>query len=118
MHGRQHLTWIALIGWYLMLPQVGQQNGVPWPDSAAPISRWTIAESFDRAKPCETILADRRKKALRESGKVGTKASSARFWNRFYVTAAGEAVCIATNDPRLRDDAPTRLTGVQPFAAN
>ena len=65
------------------------------------LNRPSIAESFDFAKPCEAALAEHRKKAL-QIYKVGAKAPNAEFWNRFYLTAAGEASCIATDDPPLK----------------
>jgi len=90
-----------------MLPPAGQQNGLPWPDSKAPISGWTIAESFDTAKACEAALADHRKKFNKTYNKLSHRTLDAEFWGRFYVTVAGEATCIATDDPGLKDDAET-----------
>jgi hypothetical protein len=113
-----HAMAFALIGWYLMLPPAGQQNGLPWPDGRASISQWTIAESFDGAKACEGALTAHRKKFEQAYSKLSHQTSDAEFWGRFYVTAAGEATCIATDDPRLKEDAAARPTGVQPSSAN
>ena len=112
-----HAIAFTLIGWYLMLPPAGRQNGLPWPDGKASISQWTIAESFDGARACEVTLAEHRKKFQQTYSKLSHKTPEAEFWGRFYVTAAGEATCIATDDPRLKEDGTDRQT-VQPSAAN
>jgi hypothetical protein len=99
------ITVLLLTGWYLMLPPVGQQNGIPWPDNTAPVSRWTIAESFDTAKACETELSKHRKQFVQTSKKTDRADPAAAFWARFYVRASVSATCIATDDVRLRDSA-------------
>jgi len=111
-----HATALGLIGWYLMVPPTGQQNGVPWPDNKAPISHWTIAESFDAAKDCEEAVAKHRKKFEQTYKKLKHKTSDADFWGPFYITTAGEATCIATNDPRLRDENGAKSPEVRPSA--
>jgi hypothetical protein len=114
------ITALLMTGWYLMLPPAGQQNGIPWPDNTAPVSRWTIAESFDTAKACEAELAKHRKQFARTYRKTNQADPAAAFWARFYVTASGNAACIASDDVRLRDSAekPTpdlkQSTAVQP----
>ena len=113
------ITALLLTGWYLMLPPAAQRNGVPWPDSTAPVSRWTIAKSFDTAKACEADLAKHRKQ-FRTYQKASRSDPAAAFWSSFYVTASGSATCIASDDARLRDSAeePTpdlkQSTAVQP----
>jgi hypothetical protein len=103
MNGRHHLIILSLLGWYLMLPPAAQQqNGLPWPDGKAPISQWTVAESFDKAKACEVELDKRRKGFQQSYKKISHQFADSEFWSRFYVTAAGEATCIATDDPRLK----------------
>ncbi len=108
----------ALIGWYLMIPPAGQHNGLPWPDNKAPLSHWTIAESFDVAKDCEDAVAKHRKKFEQTYNKLKHKTSDANFWGPFYITTAGEATCIATDDPRLKEDSAVKPSDVQPSAAN
>lgn len=101
-----------------MQPSAGQQNGLPWPDGRASISQWTIAESFDDTKDCEATLAHHRKNFQQAYSKLSQKTPDAEFWGRFYATSAGEATCIATDDPRLKEDATVKPTGEQPSAAN
>ena len=103
MNDCRHLIVLSLLGWYLMLPPATQQpNGLPWPDGKAPISQWTIAESFDRAKACEGELDKHRKKFQRTYSKISHQFAESEFWSRFYVAAAAQATCVATDDPRLK----------------
>jgi len=109
----RHLLTLSLLGWYLMLPPAGQRNGLPWPDNTASIAQWTIAESFDTAKACEDELSRHRKRFQKTYHKADRQNLGAEFWAKFYVTAAGEASCIATDDPRLRpstDDSSANVT--------
>lgn len=113
------ITALPLTGWYLMLPPASQRNGVPWPDSTASVSRWTIAKSFDTAKACEIDLAKHRKQ-FRTYQKASRSDPAAVFWSSFYVSASGSANCIASDDVRLRDSAEEpapdlkQSTAVQP----
>jgi hypothetical protein len=69
---------LALLGWYLMMPPqtrtwwIGAQRS----DDAAPLSRWTNAQSFDNAAKCETA--------------------------RLATQVQAGALCVATDDPRLK----------------
>jgi hypothetical protein len=96
-------VFFGLMGWYLMLPPARQQNGIPWPDSKAAVSDWTIAKSFDTAESCEAELDHERKGFKKTYSKISHKNPEVEFWARFYVAAAGEATCIATDDPRLKE---------------
>ncbi len=106
------LAW-TLIGWYLMLPPAAQRNGVLWPDGKAPISQWTIAESFDSATACEAELDKHRKRFEKAYRKANHAALTAQFWAQFYVVAAGDASCIGTDDPRLKADSPAETSNSQ-----
>jgi hypothetical protein len=73
---------LALLGGYLMLPA---QTRARWVgperyDDLAPLSSWTITRSFDNAALCEATQQQAGDAA------IGT----------------GHAVCIATDDPRLK----------------
>lgn len=101
----RYMIYFALLGWYLMLPPTAQRNGNPWPDGRAPLGEWATAKSFDTAKACETEVDKHRRvfeKAYRE---VSHNDSSREFRARFFVVTAGEATCIASDDPRLREEA-------------
>ena len=118
MNNRRHLILLSLLGWYLMLPPAApQQNGLPWPYGKAPISQWTIAESFDKAKACESQLDNDRKRLQRTYRKLSHQYADPEFWTRFYVTASREAICVATDDPRLKAGPDTENSEVKKSAA-
>jgi len=81
---------LALMGWYLMAPPqtrtwwIGPQRY----DDAAPLSRWTNEQSFDKADLCEAAR-------LAAQQNAGDSAVS-----------SGHAVCVATDDPRLKGSQP------------
>jgi hypothetical protein len=119
MDDRRHLILLSLLGWYLMLPPAAQQqNGLPWPDGKAPISQWTIAESFDKAKACEAELDKRRKGFQQTYNKISHQFAVSEFWTRFYVAAAGAATCVATDDPRLKEGTDNGTSDVKKSSAN
>jgi hypothetical protein len=107
------ITAILMAGWYLMLPPPGEQNGVPWPDNTAPISRWTLAKSFDTAKGCETELGQNRKHFAHNYRKASQSDPAPAFWARFYVEASGGAACIASDDVRLKETAGQESPDIQ-----
>lgn len=116
MNRRYHAIFFSLIGWYLMLPPAAQRDGIPWPDGKAPISQWTIAESFDNAKACEAELDKHRKQFQQTYRKANHDDPSAQFWAQFYVAAAGDASCIETDDPRLKADSSETFNSRKPQA--
>ena len=69
---------LALLGWYLMTPPqtkfwwIGPQRS----DNAAPLSQWANVQSFDKAQLCE-------------AARMATQVQAG-------------AMCIATDDPRLK----------------
>jgi hypothetical protein len=111
------LAW-TLIGSYLMLPPAAQHNGIPRPNVNAPISQWTIAESFDNAKVCEAELDKHRKGFQHTYRKANHAGPGAQFWAQFYVAAADGASCIETDDPRLKADSPANPSNLQNSQAN
>ena len=95
------------MGWYLMLPPATGQGGIPHLMIDAPISRWTIAQSFDTSKACEKELDLRRTRFEKIYKKAHSGADPREdFWTGLYMAAADSAECVATDDPRLRDDTP------------
>jgi hypothetical protein len=104
----------GLVGWYLMLPPAAERAGMPWPDNKAPISQWTIAKSFDKADSCEVELAKHRKGFKETYSRISHKNLETEFWTRFYIAAAGEATCIATDDPRLNESAKGMTRDMRP----
>jgi hypothetical protein len=111
-------VFLGLMGWNLMLPPAGRRNGMPWPDSKAPISQWIIAKSFDAADSCEAELDKHRKGFKQIYRNMSHKNPEAEFWGQFYIAAAGEATCIATDDPRLNESAEKTIPDIRPSGAN
>jgi hypothetical protein len=49
----RHADAVTLMGWYFMTPSLGISDGKTFVDTAAPISRWQIHSSYDKASECE-----------------------------------------------------------------
>ena len=81
----RHTAALALVGWYLMLPPAGQASLC---DPDAPISRWKIVRSFDRADDCKDVYV--RGVKTYEGQKDRSECAKA-------------ALCIASDDPRLKE---------------
>jgi hypothetical protein len=84
----RHVAALALVGWYLLVPPrtktwwIGEERY----DDAAPLSRWTIERSFDKAEPCEAA----RLNTQQQAGDAATRMN--------------HAVCVASDDPRLKQN--------------
>lgn len=82
----RYIAVIAFFGWYLLVPPqtrtwwIGAQRY----DDTAPLNRWTIAGSFDKAEACEAA----RRAPQQQGGDTYSGMS--------------HAVCVATDDPRLK----------------
>jgi hypothetical protein len=91
----RHVAALALVGWYLMVPPLVPQlsEGEPYLGflPLAPLSQWTILDSFDSAEECidahVKLLRDRVIKNVNDEIRL-EQAYSAR--------------CIATDNPRLK----------------
>jgi len=87
----RRIAALALVGWYLMTPPLKQDQTV---DTAAPLSRWTITNGFDKADDCETIkLRVQGYLPDPQTGKQGPVSTNPRQTNM---------VCIEADDPRLK----------------
>lgn len=104
---------LALVGWYLMVPpdhprlDNPNERAFAW-QSYAPLARWQIVDSFDSVIDC--------KRAKQEM--LDRQGSVFNYWEQYKTvkdreSEAGKkvvqdfarynnAVCIATNDPRLK----------------
>ena len=56
----RHAAALALVGWYLMVPPA--ERGGKQLDYHAPLSTWSIMQSFDTAQSCEAFV----QKSLKE----------------------------------------------------
>jgi hypothetical protein len=82
----RHTAAMALMGWYLFVPPLTRTwwIGPERYDDAAPLSRWTIDRSFDKAGVCEAA----RQATQQQAGDAAIRMD--------------HAVCVASDDPRLR----------------
>jgi hypothetical protein len=108
-----HAAALALVGWYLMVPpdhpRLDNPNDRPFAwQSSAPLRAWQIVESFDSATDC--------KRGAQEI--LDRQISAFNYWEQYKTvkerkSEAGKkvlqdfarynnAVCIATDDPRLK----------------
>jgi hypothetical protein len=109
----RHAAALALVGWYLMVPP--QTNGQI--DYTAPLSRWTVAESYDSAAPCREMLTNLRNDATSQADKATNEITAKQKQHERISTEqlldamksltaheiAFQSACIATDDPRLRE---------------
>jgi hypothetical protein len=95
----RHAAALALVGWYLMMPPVGE-NGKN--DTGAPLNRSHHRHTFDSAHDCEKALAAARlSEALgiaSLSQREGLSEQDALGLGRF----SRDWQCIATDDPRFK----------------
>ena len=87
----RHAAALALVGWYLMLPPMQGET----PNSDAPLSQWTLTDSFDSAQQCSKGKSAYWKTLMKISPRLPKTESI--IVNR----QASAAMCIATDDPRL-----------------
>ena len=82
----RHTAAVALMGWYLFVPPQTRTwwIGAERYDDAAPLNKWTIERSFDKAEGCEAA----RLATEQQAGDAAIRMS--------------HAVCVASDDPRLR----------------
>src|SRR5271170_7451574 len=114
----RHAAALALVGWYLMVPPMAQEED--WqpggPPTTASLSEWFIWKSFDAADACEKA-----KDALFWRASVNGSNDYHRWlagrassndlldeWASTYSTSSAlhnayrQSRCIATDDPRLK----------------
>jgi hypothetical protein len=82
----RHATGLALVGWYLLLPQPRMYANTNRVQKLWPLSDWVPAGSFDTAAQCKAEIDSE----WRASIKNGTPDGSLLY-----------AVCVARDDPRL-----------------
>ena len=113
----RHAAALALVGWYLMVPPPGPPrsagaNTAP-PNHTAPLNQWTIRNSYDSAQACEAAKKTDLDTATTNMDKQHHLAEQRQglwpdnFSNQEFLVAdqfeyATEALCISTDDPRLK----------------
>jgi hypothetical protein len=102
----RHAAALALVGWYLMLPPTRFDSSKVFQlRPRAPLSEWETVSSFDSAKDCETARTNYDLDDLyKQSQKPRYKDDLRPMLTRKDISALmGVAVCIATDDPRLKE---------------
>ena len=101
----RHAAALALVGWYLMAPptlSIGDTSDIKsgrWRTKvSAPVREWQILESFDSASDCENM-----KGKLVMRGDKAMDREKASSYKEAFAIASTQAVCIATDDPRLKE---------------
>jgi hypothetical protein len=113
----RHAAALALVGWYLMVPPPGppRSTGASTapPNDNAPLNQWTIRNSSDSAQACEaakkkildtatTNMDKQQHLAERRQGLSPDNFADQAFLVADQLEYATEAVCISTDDPRLK----------------
>jgi hypothetical protein len=83
----RHTATLALVGWYLMIPnamRIGPFRGV---DPKVPISEWNRQEQFDSKEHCEIARAEYVKYPPMPMRELDVEPV---------------AVCVSADDPRLK----------------
>ena len=103
----RHVAALALIGWYLMMP--------PSKKNDAPLSEWTISQSYASAEACQSAQNKNRDQAtakLKTYDNMTDKQRRELQHNQATLDqemadsesfdAAFQSACIASDDPRLK----------------
>jgi hypothetical protein len=102
----RHAAALALAGWYLMLPRAKPSTltGKTEVDSTSPLANWSIGQSFDSASACERMRDYAGKQGAAREAKVPVCSSSkGRILVETSAVQAENAVCVAADDPRLKE---------------
>ncbi len=113
----RHAAALALVGWYLMAPPPGPPrstfaNTAP-PNDGAPLNQWTTWDSYDSAQGCEaakkksldiatTDMDKQNHLAEQRQGIWPDNLEGQEFLIADQLAYAMEALCISTDDPRLK----------------
>jgi hypothetical protein len=112
-----HAAPLALVGWYLMMPPIvrmphGSRNlsaGKPihglvlgWTDEgfSGALSHWQIVGSYDTAAECKAEIATLRPSSIPN----GLTSTEQKQYEQLQPLQIGNALCIATDDPRLKEN--------------
>jgi hypothetical protein len=107
-----HAAALALVGWYLMVPPITDgEKAIP------PISQWGLDYSFDSAAACQAVLNARQENTAKtRKHECGISADFAGLMSAAknthdldqlkhlqIATQQLGSVCIASDDPRLKE---------------
>jgi hypothetical protein len=89
----RHAVALVLVGWYLMVAPTRGQEIL----DHSPLSKWQVGEEDDSKVECENTIEDYTKNAEQVTD-AGTVARYTR------------GRCMASDDPRLKDNADVKKT--------
>lgn len=89
----RHAAALTLLGWYLMIPPIQPDGTV---DSDAPLARWRIEGNLNSSASCEAM-----RDSLRGTTALARGAQEPPV--EVELAADHQAVCVATDDPRLEE---------------
>jgi len=104
----RHVVALALAGWYLMVPTSKKND--------APLSEWTISQSYASAEACQSAQNKNRDQAAAKLKTYDSMTDKQRrdlqhnqasldqeMADSDSFEAAFQSDCIATDDPRLKE---------------
>jgi hypothetical protein len=92
----RHAIWLALIGWYLLVPPL--VNAPYKVDTEASLSNWKVYRTFDTAEECNKFLsASQAKYQHTATAPIG----SIKRGTRAFALQMTFARCIASQSPDL-----------------
>jgi hypothetical protein len=83
---------LALVGWYLVIPPISKDGRV---DSSVRLAQWKVEGKFDSAAQCEHM-----RDALKHITVLARRGEDPPM--ELEIAADHQAVCVATDDPRLK----------------
>src|SRR5260370_34113727 len=91
---------LALMGWYLIVPPVGQPGNRV--ESNAALSVWQISGTFDTKEHCESVLGDLIKfgPAERQAQTARHRGGDENFDETLYHRLLEASVCVSPYQPR------------------
>ncbi|MGO9266812.1 MAG: hypothetical protein ACLQBA_18355 [Candidatus Binataceae bacterium] len=92
----RHAAALALVGWYLMIPPIGNDLQDFKKNLKTPLSTWIQDSAYDSAKDCEAAKDSLLEKRMSKNESRFDPDSAARF---ALATAVGK--CVSSDDPRL-----------------
>jgi len=103
----RHVTALAFVLWYLMIPPIGVDNKV---DPHAALSQWRIGVGFESQKQCDDSLKDAIHNPMtpaeyQAAASATLKAKMKPLSMSEMTKRTQESICVAGEDPRLKEKA-------------
>jgi len=105
----RHAAVLALVGWYLMMPPIESCLGAFSGGSCeqTPLAKWQIRVTRDSLEECEkskAVWIEKGRMYLGESDARSRTRGLRMAPNEADFLADTEAICVATDDPRLKNE--------------